>query len=292
MDFVRFQTQFGVVLHPFAALYRLILALRRNVWESGLARRLTPTCPCISVGNIAWGGTGKTPLTDWLMSWAERKGLKTVVLSRGYKADLSVVPVYVKPEHSPREVGDEPLMLGLDHPACAVLVDPDRRRSGAYALQALAPELILLDDGMQHVAVQRNLDMVLLRPVDLQEAWGRVLPEGSWREGASALTRAGVFLIKCPSAQLESLLPEFRARLETLQRPVFSFTLKPCALERLDGGRGEGGLGTRPYALVTGVGNPQQVAQTATEFIGRPPEVHLIFPDHHTYTFKDTARFA
>lgn len=290
MDPVRLQKKFGALLNPFAALYRLILGVRRSVWETGLANRLKPSCPCISVGNIAWGGTGKTPITDWLMTWAEHRALRTVVLSRGYKADLSIVPMYVKPYHSPREVGDEPLMLGLDHPDCAVLVDPDRRRSGRYAMKSLSPDLLLLDDGFQHLAVHRDLDIVLLRPADLREEWGRVIPAGSWREGVSALKRASVFLIKCDRLDMESLLPALKARLEVFQRPVFSFTLKPVALERVGGHDSDEGLGARPYVLVSGVGNPQLVEETAEAFLGRPPENHLVFPDHHVYSFTDTAR--
>lgn len=289
MDPVRLQKKLGSLLNPLAALYRLILGVRRSVWETGLANRLRPSCPCISVGNIAWGGTGKTPITDWLMSWAERKKLRTVVLSRGYKADLSIAPVYVKSYHSPREVGDEPLMLGLDHPDCAVLVDPNRRRSGRYAMKSLSPELLLLDDGFQHLAVHRDLDMVLLRPADLRGEWGRVIPAGSWREGVSALKRAGVFLIKCDRVEMESLLPAFKTRLEVFQRPVFSFTLRPVALERVGAVDSGEGLGSRPYVLVSGVGNPHLVEDAAENFLGRPPEKHLVFPDHHVYSFKDTA---
>lgn len=290
MDLLRLQTRLAFALRPFSVLFRLGASLRRRIWESGYCNRLNPTCPCVSVGNIAWGGTGKTPVTDWILTWAEARQLRPVVLSRGYKADVRLSSIYVKHHHRAREVGDEPLMLAQDHPEAAVLVDPDRKRSGRYALRCLSPDLFVLDDGFQHLAIRRDLDLVLLRPDDLGAEWNRLIPSGSWRESAEALSRADAFLIKCDRAGMERLLPALRARLERFKRPVFSFSLRPVRLEPVGTRNHPEDLRRKPYVLATGIGNPALVRETVSDFLGHPPDEAFFFPDHHAYGFRDVER--
>ena len=127
------QKRLRPLLTPVSLLYRRILAARRAKWENEGSPAFRPACPCVSVGNIAWGGTGKTPVVDWLLGWSEVRGLRAVVLSRGYKAQPPELPLHVSPSRTPGEAGDEPLMLALEHPSAAVMVDPDRRRSGRWA---------------------------------------------------------------------------------------------------------------------------------------------------------------
>ena len=141
---------------------------RRFLWEKGLFKDFTPAYPCVAVGNIAWGGSGKTPLVDWLLSRTAKQGLEAVVLTRGYGAHPPVLPFPVSPASTAEEAGDEPLMLRLRHPAAAILVDPVRARAARLAEQTLNPDLLVLDDGFQHLAVRRHLNLVLLRPEDLR----------------------------------------------------------------------------------------------------------------------------
>lgn len=292
MDVMEVQQRLGVLLSPFSYIYKALMAIRRVIWQIGILHRLDPHCPCISVGNISWGGTGKTPVIDWLLHWAERKQIQSVVLTRGYKADTNTLPLYVKSHHTAKDVGDEPLMLALEHPNVAVLVDPNRVRSGKYAIQVLKPELMLLDDSFQYLRIKRSLDLVLLREDDFKEQWNKVIPAGSWREGAQALEDASAFLIKADQATMSSLLPVIQNKLFHFKKPVFSFYLKPIYLksfnsqERITAKEFTG----RPYILVTGVGNPKQVVQTVETYLGHSPEAHLIFSDHHRYTFYDVNR--
>ena len=181
MNPLSWQKRLRPLLTPVSLLYRRILAARRAKWENEGSPAFRPVCQCVSVGNIAWGGTGKTPVVDWLLGWSEARGLRAVVLSRGYKAQPPELPLHVSPSRTPGEAGDEPLMLALEHPSAAVMVDPDRRRSGRWAEERLSPDLFVLDDGFQHVKVRRDLDIVLLRPDDLGDGWGRVIPAGAWR---------------------------------------------------------------------------------------------------------------
>lgn len=289
MKILHLQNSLSSLLSPLGAAYGMAMSVRRNLWERDLFERFVPTCPCVSVGNICWGGTGKTPLVDWLMGNALQRGERPVVLTRGYKASPSVLPLHVNPMHTPAEAGDEPLMLALRHPDAVVLVDPDRRRAAEEALRSMKPDLFILDDGMQHVAIARHLELVALRPQDLADQWNCVIPQGSWREGVQALSRAHAFFLKTDPETFWKLTPLIKHRLLELGKPVFSFQLSPTALVRLDGtGRAmPKDLGGRPYGLVTGVGNPEQVRETATRFMGYAPAEHLAFKDHHDYTFKD-----
>ena len=147
MNPLSWQKRLRPLLTPVSLLYRRILAARRAKWENEGSPAFRPACQCVSVGNIAWGGTGKTPVVDWLLGWSEARGLRAVVLSRGYKAQPPELPLHVSPSRTPGEAGDEPLMLALEHPSAAVMVDPDRRRSGRWAEERLSPDLFVLDDG-------------------------------------------------------------------------------------------------------------------------------------------------
>lgn len=292
MSLLKVQRILSGILRPFSGLYAMLMSVRRRLWEKAVFPRLHPTCPCVSVGNISWGGTGKTPLVDWLLSQCDTAGLQAVVLTRGYKAKIKRPPMRVNRLHSPREVGDEPLMLAINHPNAVVLVDPNRRRAAAAAQQSLTPQLFILDDGFQHLPVNRHLDIVLLRPEDLDEQWNRVIPRGSWREGADALRRADIFCIKANPKEFLKLAPLIQTRLAAFKRPVFSFALRPTGLNRVDkeGTATPDAFGGRPYALVTGVGNPEQVLQSTTAFMGYAPETHLPYPDHHPFDFYDARK--
>ncbi len=294
MDPLVWQQRLKPLLSPLGGLYAHLTALRRMLWERGLLRRYRPSCPCVSVGNICWGGTGKTPLTAWLMDRAVRQGIRPVLLTRGYKAELSVVPVHVNPHHTARDVGDEPIMLARACPEGDVVVDPRRSRAAAYAERSLHPGLLLLDDGFQHLAVERDVDLVLLRPADVLDQWDCVLPAGSWREGRSALSRAHAFLIKADPEHMRELAPTLRERLADFERPVFSFSLRPTGLFKVGDVKELTAetFGDRPYVLVSGVGEPQQVEETARAYLGRSPERHFVFPDHHCFLFRDAAEIA
>ncbi len=276
------------LLKPISTAYRHLMAART---KRLLARTdcFRPPCPCVSVGNIAWGGTGKTPLIDWLLYWAEAKGLSSVVLTRGYRAKPPTLPMCVGPQSCAREVGDEPLMLQQAHPKSHIIVDPVRRRSGAFAAKKVQADLYMLDDGMQHLAVSRDLDLVLLRPDDILDQWDAVIPMGSWREGAHALTRAHAFLIKITPKDFAELTPQLIQRLQAFGRPVFSFWLEPEDFIKV--GAYDAALPYpqkgQPYVLVSGVGEPAQVKATLCSYMGTAPVHHYTFTDHHTYTDFD-----
>lgn len=250
-----------------------------GVWE--------PEVPTVSVGNISWGGTGKTPIAGWFLDWAENQGLTPLLLTRGYKAKPVNYPYHVLPGALVEEAGDEPLMLATMHRKANIVVDPDRARAGRWGMEQFRPKLVILDDGYQHLAVKRHVNLCLITPMDLGEGWNKVIPAGSWREPKSALSRADAFLIKLGPKNFEKVKPYFRERLGPLHKPLFSFQVTPTGVRHVLGGNAEPDFGGADYMLVTGVGSPEAVKRSTIKYLGYGPIKHLIYKDHHAYTKSD-----
>jgi tetraacyldisaccharide 4'-kinase len=266
------------------------MRLRASAYSRGLFRSWVPPVPCISVGNIAWGGTGKTPLTSWLTGELLAQGHAPLILTRGYKARPEGYPHLVQPGDDPAVAGDEPLLLARLHPGARVVVDPVRSRSGPWAVRTLSPDVILLDDGFQHLAVRRDLDVVLLTMADLDHGWNRVIPSGRWRESFNALQRAHVLLVNqtaLPESAREQMAQSARSRLERFAKPWFPFQVFPVGLRSVATGEAIPLDRDRPYLLVTGIANPERVVRSALELFGHPAVHRFTFPDHHAYTDGD-----
>ncbi len=303
MNISRLQRRLAPILTPVSAVYSLLMRLRAASYRKIPHRAHRAGQPVISVGNISWGGTGKTPLTEWLLTWAGQKGLSGVVLTRGYGASPPTFPFSVGQQAEVPYSGDEPLFLARRHPEALVLVDPKRSRSAAWAEKNAKPDLFIMDDGMQHMALWRDINLVLLRPEDMLEEWNRVIPAGSWREPASALARADAFLLRADERLFPTLAPVARKRLQDFNKPIFSFYLEPTGIRRLTlgldapvipaSGSGEGldacaaAFGGSEYLLVSAVGNPGPVLETAKAVLGKAPIKHIIHPDHHPYSAED-----
>ena len=278
-------TRLTPLLSPLGRLYGWLMQLRRGMYRRGVLASCRPVPLTVSVGNISWGGTGKTPVVAWLLGWAARKKLKVAVLSRGYKGKPPRLRFLVEAQGSPLESGDEPLMLAKLFPGASVLVDPVRSRAVRFAEKTLSPGLFVLDDGFQHLGVSRDLNILLLTPDDLGAGWNRVIPGGTWRENSGALADADVILLRlesgCTQDAFEELCAEARGKLGRL--PLFPFFLENTGLRRLGGNETVPGLGGAPYNLFCGVGRPQDVLLGATGLLGEAPRRFAAFDDHHEF---------
>lgn len=281
------QAAFGPVLKPLAWVYGVGMRLREGLYKRGLFRTWQPAALTVSVGNIGWGGTGKTPIAGWLLDWAQHKGIEALLLTRGYKAKPVKYPYLVQSGALVEEAGDEPLMLATSHPRAHVIVDPNRIRGGQWGVKQFNPKLVVLDDGFQHMAVERHVNLVLLKPADLASQWNMVIPAGSWRESMSALDRADAFMIKVGPTNFAKLKPYFKERLERFHKPIFSFQVQPTGIRQVLRGNTERDFDGGSYLLVTGVGDPELVKRTATSYFGYKPMKHLVYRDHHFYTKSD-----
>lgn len=239
------------------------------------ARRLAE--PVISIGNIAVGGRAKTPMTARVVRTLLGAGERPAVLSRGYGRErVSDAPVVVRDvdglHADVRDAGDEPLMLAEQLEGAIVVVHRDRARAGALAAETGA-SVHVLDDGFQHTALARDVDIVMIDPRDLD---GRLLPFGPLREPASALRRAhAVVIVGGDTGALDAA----RTRVAAITAaPVFAATRRVARppLE-LDG---------VPVFLVTGIADGAQ-ARASIEAAGWRVDGAMTFGDHHRYTARD-----
>ncbi len=187
-----------LLLWPCSQLFALIVRLRAVLYARGVLAVYRPSVPVISVGNLAVGGTGKTPVTDALVKRLIARGLRVAVVSRGYGGDCAGPVGTVAAGDgclllSPQQAGDEPCLLARRNPTLLVFVAA-RRVRGVRAAEASGAQIVVLDDGFQHLAVRRDLDIVLL---DSRAPFGngQVLPAGPLREPAAALRRADLVIM-------------------------------------------------------------------------------------------------
>jgi len=220
------------VLAAGRALYGALAGLDR--WRQGLRPPRRLPVPVISVGNLAVGGTGKTPLAAWVASYCCKKGLRVAVLTRGYGRQSRRAPVALA-EHlcllpSLAETGDEARVLARLAPGVAVVVDPDRHRGGSFAIDRLKAQVLVLDDGFQRRhGLHRDLDLLAADGLD-PAAGGALLPLGRLREPLSQAASASALVLSlAPGAQPAPLPPE----LEGL--PCLIARAKPLCLRGLDG---------------------------------------------------------
>ena len=185
-------------LCPLSFFYGLVMRLRSKFYRVGLKSSYRASVPVISVGNIVTSGTGKTPMVDFLSRHISGLGVRCAVVSRGYGGNYRqkvarVVDADGTARMTAAESGDEPYLLARRNPGVPVYV-ARKRRLGVQAAERDGVQLILLDDGFQHLAVHRDVDIVLLdekRPFGN----GRLLPAGILREPRSALQRADMVVM-------------------------------------------------------------------------------------------------
>lgn len=266
----------AALLRPLSWLFGLIVAVRRGAYAARLlpAARLAP--PVVVVGNLTVGGTGKTPFVVWLVERLAGAGRKPGVVSRGY-GRRSATPRLVEAGSRADEVGDEPLLVRR---RTGRPVAVGRRRAVAgRLLVAQNVDVIVADDGLQHLALARDCELVL---IDGERGFGNglMLPAGPLRERAARL-RAVDAVIMVDGSRERSLAG----------RPVFHMRLEASEVLPLGGAREAAlplaGLAGQRVHAVAGIGNPERffrmLRAAGLEVIAHP------FPDHHVFSAADLA---
>lgn len=201
---------FGWCLQKLSDLYKAGVKTRYGLYKKGVLRTKKLSCLVISIGNVVVGGTGKTPMAVYIARILAGMGRKIAVISRGYKGkyqdDCLIVSdgetIFVDAE----ECGDEPFMMAQER-ICPVIVGKDRVKAGNLAIDKFDCDVIILDDGFQHLRLERDIDLLLL---DYNDPFGnrKFLPAGRLRETPDmALPRAHAFLFT-RSADSEESEPE------------------------------------------------------------------------------------
>lgn len=271
-------------LLPVAGLFAVGARLRRACYDAGLFRSTRAPLPVISVGNLVVGGAGKTPVVLELLARLAARGLHAAVLSRGYGGagrGARIVSRRGDRWLSAHDAGDEPSLLAARAPASSVLVGPSRAELAGLAHAELHADVAVLDDGLQHLALRRDLELVVLEAAaPFGNGWS--LPRGPLREGAHVLARADlVWLSRCDEATPEALRA-LSARVEALTgRPPVHARYRPAALVdaalRVVGLPAE--LSGRRVLLLSGLARPQSFRRTI-EALGAEVRGERRLPDH------------
>ena len=281
-----FAIQVAIVSTWAAAGFGVAVALRSRLYEDGWRAVCRAPGPVVSVGNLAFGGQGKTPLVALLARWFLDAGARPAVVSRGY-GRRHRGPVLVSdgsgPRCSAREGGDEPVMLAR-RTAAVVIADADRVRGAQAAFREHRADVVLLDDGFQHRRLHRDLDVVVM-----SEPPPQLFPAGRGREPPSALARADVAFIIEPGWERRA---EFDALVGARAEPIHA---RLEAVDHVDasgsGARPLRELAGRRAALLTGVARPHRVARTLDE-VGVRVVLHEVRRDHARLSHAGRAVFS
>ncbi len=259
----------SLLLAPLSLLFGLVAGTRRLAYRLGLRRVRRFPVPVIVVGNISVGGTGKTPLVIWLAEYLRQRGWNPGIVSRGYGGRAQHWPQQVRADSDTNSVGDEAVLLAAAT-GCPVCVGPDRPAAVEALLAHAGVDLVLSDDGMQHYALGRDLEIAVIDGV--RRLGNRLLlPAGPLREPASRLGRVDMVVVNggTPAAG-EYAMKLAQPTLASLRDD------RPGDLRDF--------VGRRVHA-VAGVGNPQRFFDLLSR-LGIAVEPHP-YPDHHAFEAAD-----
>ena len=290
-------------LTGISAAYGRIIELRMLLYRTKICRSKRLPCPVLSIGNIVAGGTGKTPLAIYIAGLLVKMGKRPAVVSRGYKGRFTgpgrIVSDGSRIFSTAEECGDEPFMMA-QRESFPVVVGKKRFDAGSMAVKELGCKAIVLDDGFQHSALERDMDLVLL---DWERPFGngRLLPAGRLREPVqTAIKRAdAIIFTRCPEgADPLKTHPDLidrggRCPYFTTRHLPFVLNLYPKS-NRLSPGRGEtaysptvlADLGDKRAVLFSGLAKNQSFYRSM-KAVGVKIVSHLEFSDHYRYKEAD-----
>ncbi|KJV44586.1 tetraacyldisaccharide 4'-kinase [Acinetobacter indicus] len=259
------QAKWLVVLRPLALLYRGGSVLNQKLYASGMKAAYTAPVPVMVIGNITVGGSGKTPLLIHLVNYLHSLNVRVGVISRGY-GGKGPFPAYVDFESTPDMVGDEPCLI-VQSTGAPMAVGANRQQSIELLLSRHELDLIISDDGLQHLALNRQLEWIVL---DNNRGLGneKILPEGYLREPKSRLNTATVIE---HAAQPSSAL---NMHLEVAE-PYLLNAIEGKVFNPQDA-----------FYAVVGIGFPKRFYLTLESMGIQQFQCHE-FPDHHDYEIDD-----
>ncbi len=276
------------LLWALTPIYRFGVHRRNRGFETGKITVSKVDVPVISIGNLTTGGTGKTPLVIWVCRQLRRLDRRVAIVSRGYGAahngDRTSKP------------NDEAMELGQRLPDVPHLQAPDRVVAARIAIEELETEAIVMDDGFQHRALGRDLDIVVV-DATAPFGYGYLLPRGLLREPVKNIARADfVVLSRCDQVTQEELSrTETQLRQHRPDLPIARTKVQPAKWMQYDGQEKElsefaaspaGGATPMKVFVCCAIGNPNSflntVSSTGATIVGQ-----TFFPDHHLYSRDD-----
>jgi tetraacyldisaccharide 4'-kinase len=275
---------------PLSWIWELVYFFRRACYDYGIFRQRSFQVPVISIGNLTFGGTGKTPFTLWLADYLHKKDKKVMVLMRGYKGKLENSSGLIHSGKTinpdPVDYGDEALLFARRLEDATIVVGKKRSENLSFYFPKIEPDVVLLDDGHQHIKIKRKLNIVLFDATMAISRY-RVAPLGYMREGFQALKDADLVVI----GKADVVTPEKIKNLKKFLQPHL-----PLGVEFAEIGFRPNGLYNAANDLVfksdeirgkkviglAGVANPKSFFQLL-ENLGAEVIVTESFPDHHYF---------
>jgi tetraacyldisaccharide 4'-kinase len=261
--------------------------IRGHLYRSGILPVYTLGARVVSVGNICLGGTGKTPVVEFLARGLNSRGVGVAILTRGYGRKTSRAKVVLGGRGGWKELGDEPLMLSRSLPEVPIVVNKNRVSGGQLAIARFHSQLLILDDGLQHLRLARDMDIVV---IDASAPFGngKVFPAGDLRENLTALRRAHLFFVTKVNhvAEADDLL-EFLRRLNP-EAVIVRGAYRPAYLRDMASKipMHLSSLKDAPILAMSGIGSPISFERSLEELGARLVD-RVRFPDHHAYRRED-----
>jgi len=276
-----------ILAFPISLIYALVVYLRNWLFDIGLLQSKTFDTPLICIGNLSTGGTGKTPMTEFIIS-ALSNSSKVAVLSRGYKRK-SKGYLLATNNSTVEELGDEPYQIFTKFQNIELAVDANRRNGIELLEKEVKPDVIILDDAFQHRKVKPSLNILLTAYDDLYtDDW--YLPTGNLRDGKKEAKRAEIIVVtKCPTEISDSKREEIKKRLapKKHQQILFAHLEYDSELTSKNDFKPLNSLKKESFTLVTGIANPQPLL-SYLEAQGLNFN-HLKYNDHHNFSTQEVA---
>lgn len=271
----------NLLLIPFAWIFDIITSIRNMMYDKGMFKQSSFNKPIICVGNIAVGGSGKTPHTEYLIRLLSKHGYKIAVLSRGYKRATKGF-ILATENSTAKEIGDEPLQMKKKYPQITMAVDADRC-NGIKNIKDNV-DVILLDDAFQHRKIKAGLNIML---TDFNKPFYEdyLMPAGRLRENRGGSKRADIIIMtKCRDNNLSSEnIKYYSAKLNILDNQHLFFT--KIRYGKLSNGIELEELKDYNVLLVTGIANPKPLEEELSKHASMMKT--LRFSDHHNFSNND-----
>jgi len=278
----------GIISSLLSFIYGNLIAIRKCFYEAKILSTKSLKCKVISIGNITVGGSGKTPTVEYISNLLQSKGHKVGIISRGYKRKSKATLIVTDGRNKPKsweEVGDEPFLLAHKLENIPIVVGVSKYESGYMMIEKFRPDVILMDDGFQHLSLNRDLDIVLVNSKDIRSDH-RLIPLGKLREPISNLDRADLIIItKSNIHQPSNYLIN---KIESFNRPTIYNEMQIDDLLQYKSNESNKleKIANKKVYLFSALGDNESFKKimnnTDADIVG-----HSKYLDHHNYTFND-----
>ena len=284
-----------IFLFPLSKLWSLIYRFRRFLYNYGIFERVDFRIPVITVGNLTFGGSGKTPITLWIANLINENLKKPMILTRGYKGKLEkksgILICGDKITGDPEEYGDEPILLSKRIKKGTIVVGKDRVSNFLFHFPKEKPDVVILDDGFQHLKINGMLNIVVF-DLSLPLSKYRTAPLGYMREGFSSITDADIIVFNRADSSTRYKVSYLTNKIKPFisnHTKIAEIDYRSKGIVRMDReykDQAESSGKGFDCICVSGIARPESF-YTMIERVGGKILKKISFPDHHNYNLEE-----